>query len=71
MINADKLKGLMKEKRITQAYLAKKLNIKPCTLNQKLNGRRIFSLDEAEVIADVLGIEANDFGKYFFSRPVA
>lgn len=71
MVNTDKLKGLMREKRITQSELAKKLDLKPCTVNQKLNGKRDMSLDEAEVIADVLGIDIGDFGKYFFNRPVA
>lgn len=71
MINTDKLKGLMREKRITQSELADKLGIKPCTVNQKLNGKRDMSLDEAEIIADVLGIDTGDFGKYFFSRVVA
>lgn len=71
MINTDKLKGLMKEKRITQSQLAEKLGLKACTVNQKLNGKRDMSLDEAEAIADVLGIEAIDFGKYFFSHTVA
>jgi len=71
MINTDKLKGLMREKRITQSELAEKLGIKPCTVNQKLNGKRCLTLDEAEIIADVLSINAGDFGKYFFNRPVA
>lgn len=71
MINTNKLKGLMKEKQITQAELAEKLGIKPCTVNQKLNGKRVLSLDEAEAIAEVLGIDTGDFGKYFFSRAVA
>lgn len=71
MINTNKLKGLMREKQITQSDLAEKLGIKPCTVNQKLNGRRDMSLDEAEMIADVLGIDTGDFGKYFFNREVA
>lgn len=71
MVNTDKLKGLMREKRITQAQLADKIGIKPCTINQKLNGKRYLTLDEAEIIADVLGIETGDFGKYFFTRVVA
>ena len=71
MINTDKLKGLMREKRVTQSELAEKIGIKPCTFNQKLNGKRNMSLEEAEVIAEVLGIDMSDFGKYFFSRSVA
>ena len=71
MINIDKLKGLMKEKRVTQSELAEKLGIKTCTMNQKLNGKRDLSLDEAEIIAEVLDIDVGDFGKYFFNRSVA
>ena len=71
MINSDKIKGLMREKRITQSDLAAKLGIKPCTMNQKLNNKRDMSLDEAEKISAELNIDAGDFGRYFFSRPVA
>ena len=71
MINTNKLKGLMREKGITQAELAKKLGIMPCSCNLKINNRRDMTLDEAEVIADVLGIEVDEFGIYFFSRSVA
>lgn len=71
MINSDKLKGLMREKRITQSDLALKLDIKPCTVNQKLNNKRAMTLDEAEMISDILNIDVGDFGTYFFSPPVA
>ena len=71
MINSDKLKGLMREKRVTQSDLAKALDIKTCTVNQKLNNKRALTLDEAEIISDVLNISIGDFGTYFFNRPVA
>ena len=71
MINTDKLKGLRREKRITQAELAKRLGLMPCTVSQKLNGKRDLTLDEAETIAEVLGIDIGDFGTYFFNRTVA
>lgn len=71
MVNSDKLKGLMREKRITQADIAKELDIKPCTVNQKINNIRGMDLDEAEKICDMLDIDVGDFGIYFFSRPVA
>lgn len=71
VVNSDKLKGLMREKRITQADIAEKLGIKPCTVNQKLNNIRGMDLEEAEKICDILNIDVGDFGTYFFSRPVA
>ena len=71
MINTDKLKGLMRERRVTQADLAHKLDLKPCTVNQKLNGKRAMTIGEAEIIASFLGISDADFAAYFFSKTVA
>lgn len=67
MINTDKLKGRMREMRITQADVAKKLNIAQPTVNQKINNVRPFDLEEAETLAKMLNIEAGDFGTYFFA----
>lgn len=71
MINTDKIKGLMRERRVTQADLAAKLDLKTCTVNQKLNGKRAMTIDEAEIIASYLEIGDKDFAQYFFSRTVA
>ena len=68
MINTNKLKGRMKELNITQADVAKALNIAQSTVNQKINNNRPFDLDEAEALAKMLGIESRDFGKYFFAQ---
>lgn len=66
MVNTNKLKGLIKEKEFTQADIAKHLGIAPPTVSQKLNNIRAFDLEEAEKLSKLLGIEAGDFGKYFF-----
>ena len=71
MINSDKIKGLMRERRVTQADLAKKLELKPCSVNQKINNKRSMTVDEAEIIASYLGIEDKNFATYFFSHSVA
>ncbi len=68
MVNTNKLKGLMKELNITQADVAKELDIAQPTANQKINNIRPFDLDEAEKLANMLHIEAGDFGTYFFAR---
>lgn len=68
MINSNKIKGRMKELEITQADVAKALNIAPPTANQKINNVRPFDLEEAEKLANLLAIESGEFGKYFFAR---
>lgn len=70
MLNTDKIKGLMRERRVTQADLAEKLNLKPCTVNQKLNRKRAMTIGEAEIIASYLEISDADFVKYFFTQSV-
>ena len=52
MVNANKIKGRMRELGITQADVAKFLNVAQPTVNQKINNIRPFDLDEAEKGAD-------------------
>jgi len=66
LVNLERLKKMMKEKKITQAQMAKKIGIKASTMNQKINGKRIITLSEGELIAKELGISDEDFGKNFF-----
>lgn len=68
MINTDKLKLLMRKKLMTQAELADEIGVKACTFNQKLNGKRKISLDEAEAIAIALDIKKNEIADYFFTE---
>lgn len=66
MVNTDKLKGLMREKRKTQQDCAVMLGIQYPTFNQKLNNVRPFFLSEAETLQKYLGIPDNCFAEYFF-----
>lgn len=66
MINTNKIKGRMRELEITQADVAKALNIAQSTANQKINNSRPFDLDEAERLAELLRIDSGEFGTYFF-----
>ena len=68
MINSNKLKGRMRELQITQADLAAKLGLSPCTVSQKINNVRSFDLEEAEVVCNVLSIGSEEFSKYFFAQ---
>ena len=66
MPNYAKIKGRLREKGYSQADLARHLGIAVATINQKLNGCRPFTLDEADRIADFLEIADVEFGAYFF-----
>lgn len=66
MINSNKIKGRMKEKQITQAELARYLHISQPACCQKLNNIRQLTLDEANGICEILDIEPEHFGSYFF-----
>ena len=68
MVNSDKLKGIMREKRMTQADAAKLLGLSECSVNQKINNVRPFFLDEAEKLANALEIDSGGFGVYFLLR---
>lgn len=54
-----KLKGLMTENNITQVQLAKLLSISVSTLNQKLNGKSDFTIQEAKKISEILNKEVD------------
>lgn len=56
-MNANKLLGIMAEKRISQRNLAKMLGISKNTINLKLNGKGCFDTEQATHICEILGIE--------------
>ncbi|SDY14198.1 helix-turn-helix domain-containing protein [Eubacterium barkeri] len=68
MLNTKKIKGRMVELGMTQKDLATEMSLAIPTVNQKINGIRPMSLDEAEVVATVLKIDSRKFGEYFFSH---
>lgn len=71
MINSNKIKGRMVELGITQKDIAKELQIAPPTVSQKINNVRPMDLNEAEILARMLRIGAEDFATYFFAGTVA
>lgn len=56
-MDANKLKGLMVEKKYTQLKLSRELGLSVQSLNAKLNGRNQFTLDEVVEISKILNIE--------------
>ena len=71
MINTNKIKGRLRELGLTQADVAKKLNMAQATINQKINNARPMDLKEAELLSEILGIKPEEFGIYFFANEVA
>lgn len=71
MINSNKIKGRMVELGITQKDIARELRIAPPTVSQKINNVRPMDLNEAEILARMLRIDAEDFATYFFAGTVA
>lgn len=67
MLNANKIKGRMKEMGIIQSDVAKRLGLAEPTVSQKINGKRPMDLDEARELARMLNIDNSEFGAYFFS----
>jgi hypothetical protein len=66
MVNTNKIKGRLRELGKTQLDVAKYLGIQQATANQKINNSRCFTLEEAEKLAELLGISPEDFKVYFF-----
>lgn len=67
MVNSNKIKDRMIEKRITQKKMAFTLGMAQPTLCQKINNVRPMSLEDAEKISNLLDISSKDFPGYFFS----
>lgn len=67
MLNVDRVKGRMAELRLTQKDVAEALGIAVPTASQKLNRVRPMNLDEAEKLANLLRLENEHFGEYFFT----
>lgn len=66
----NKLLGLMREKQITQTDLARQIGNTAATLNLKLNNKAKFKQSEIVQICEILGIDGDSIGAYFFTIKV-
>lgn len=67
MVNTDKIRGIMAEKKITGRDMAKALGISANTFSAKMKAG-IFTTDEMQKIVDTLSIE--DPTPIFFAQKV-
>lgn len=71
MVNANKIKGRIVELGMTYKDVAAELGLALPTISQKINNVRPMYLHEAEKLAKLLCIKAEDFTTYFFADYVA
>lgn len=65
-----KLRGRIKEKIGTEGDFAKKINRSQNYLTNVFNGKSYLGQKDITIIADVLDIQGNEFGIYFFTKEV-
>lgn len=65
MIDVNKLRGIMAERRVSQSGLAHELGITPKTFYEKMK-KGVFGSDEIQIMIDVLKI--NDPMAIFFAK---
>lgn len=66
MVNIQKIKAKMVEKKITQKMLAEVLGIDPSTLNRKINNIEGDNLTVKEAQEIMKELEINNPSEYFF-----
>lgn len=65
-----KLKGKIIEKYGSQIEFAKAMQVSENTLSLKLNNKVRFTADDIVQITDLLGVDKNEVGQYFFTQRV-
>ena len=60
------LKGILREKKITYEALSRFLKMSLSAFSNKINGKSVFNLLEANKIGQHLGIKRQDIKTYFF-----
>lgn len=72
MVNVDKLKGKIVERRLSVEEVAASIGLNVSTLYRRLNsGGGTFTIEEADKIATLLDLTADELNKIFFAQYVA
>ena len=72
MTNVDKLRGKIKEKRLTPEKIAEIIGIDKSTMYRKLsNGGDEFTIKQADIISCALELTSDEAQAIFFSQFVA
>lgn len=66
MVNTDKLRGKIRENKLSIEAVAEKIGMNPSTLYRRLNGGGgAFTIGEADEIASLLNLSADELNKIF------
>lgn len=68
--NYSKLKGLIRERNLTQEDVASAISLNKSTFNQKLKGKSEFRQSEILAICNFLEISLENISTYFFAIEV-
>lgn len=71
MVNIDRLRGKMTEKKVTQSMLAEATKLDISTVNRKLKTGEDFTIEQANVIVAILGLSKDEAIDIFFGSTVA
>lgn len=72
MVNIDKLRGIMRERRISVEELAEAIGIDGSTLYRRFaDGGESFTIKEVNAIVEVLGLDEETALAIFFASKVA
>ena len=66
-MNKNKLKGKIREKRLTYKILAQKIGIGLTSMNYKINGKNLFNQEEMKKLKEALRLTDNETIDIFFS----
>jgi len=68
MVNSLKIKGKIVEQDTTISKLAAEMGLSAYSLGQKIGGKSIMTLDEADKLQSLLNIPDCEFKSYFFAQ---
>lgn len=66
-MNLDKLKGKLKEKRLSYQKVAEILGVSTTTVSSKMNGETRFYLEEIRTLSEYLELSDEEKVKIFFN----
>lgn len=67
-MNYNFIRGQIAEKRTSQRKVAEEMGISEQSLNRKLNGKRVFTVEEATKICNILDIPLNRRAEIFLPQ---
>ena len=68
VFDSTKLKGLIRERGLTQEDVAEEIDVAYSTFNLKLNGNAFFTQEEIYKISNLFKIPKESFYEYFFTE---